>query len=231
MEDAPALTPDQRQALLDDPSAILMDRDLMRAIVGAHENGVGANAIDIRGRAMSALEARLDRLEAAHENVISAAYENQSGMNTIHRAVLSLLEPVDFDGFLDNLQGDLADILRVDTLVLVMETATKEGAPELGGPLTMVPPGTVARAIAGGRRGQLSGEVVLRRVSHATAGLHGGSAASEALIPLDLGPGRMPAMLLMGADEPGRFSAAQGTDLLRFFGQAFRLILLRWLDE
>ncbi|MFV0294036.1 MAG: DUF484 domain-containing protein [Paracoccus sp. (in: a-proteobacteria)] len=226
-----ALTPEQRQALLDDPSAILMDRDLMRAIVGAHEDGVGANVIDIRGRAMTALEARLDRLETAHETVISAAYENQSGMNTVHRAVLSLLEPADFDGFLDNLQGNLADILRVDTLVLIMETATKEGTPELGGPLTMVPPGTVAKCIAGGRRGQSSGEVILRRIVAATTGLHGGPAASEALIPLDLGPDRMPAMLLMGSDEPGRFSAAQGTDLLRFFGQAFRLTLLRWLNE
>ena len=110
---------------------------------------------------------------------------------------LSLLEPVDFDGFLENLQTDLADILRVDTLVLVMETATKEGAPELGGPLTMAPVGTVARAIAGGRRGQPSGEVILRRVAHATAGLHGTPVASEALIPLDLGPNRMPALLLM----------------------------------
>ena len=226
-----ALTPEQRQALLDDPSSILMDRDLMRAIVGAHEEGVGANVIDIRGRAMTALESRLDRLEAAHENVIAAAYENQSGMNTIHRAVLSLLEPVDFEGFLENLQSDLADILRVDTLVLVMETAAKEGAPELGGPLTMAPPGTVARAIAGGRRGQPSGEVILRRVANATAALHGGQAASEALIPLDLGPTRMPALLLMGSEEPGRFSAAHGTDLLRFFGQAFRLVLLGWLDE
>ncbi len=226
-----ALTPELRQALLDDPSAILTDRDLMRAIVGAHEEEVGANVIDIRGRAMTALESRLDRLEAAHENVIAAAYDNQTGMNTIHRAVLSLLEPVDFDGFLENLQTDLADILRVDTLVLVMETGTKEGAPELGGPLTMAPSGTVARAIAGGRRGQPSGEVILRRVAAATAGLHGAPVASEALIPLDLGPNRMPALLLMGSDEPGRFSAAQGTDLLRFFGQAFRLVLLRWLDE
>ena len=61
-----ALTPELRQALLDDPSAILMDRDLMRAIVGAHEDGVGANVIDIRGRAMTALEARLRALSRAN---------------------------------------------------------------------------------------------------------------------------------------------------------------------
>ena len=169
--------------------------------------------------------------ESAHETVIAAAYENQSGMNTIHRAVLSLLQPVTFEDFLENMQTDLADILRVDTLVLVMETATKEGAPEMGGPLTMVPEGTVSRAIAAGRRGQQSGEVTLRRASKVSAGLHGAPVASEALIPLDLGPTKLPALLLMGSDEPGRFSAAHGTDLLRFFGQAFRLILLRWLVE
>lgn len=73
--------------------------------------------------------------------------------------------------------------------------------------------------------------MILRRVAPATAALHGAPVASEALIPLDLGPSRMPALLLMGSDEPGRFSAAQGTDLLRFFGQAFRLVLMGWLDE
>ncbi|HRO14158.1 MAG TPA: DUF484 family protein, partial [Paracoccus sp. (in: a-proteobacteria)] len=59
----------------------------------------------------------------------------------------------------------------------------------------------------------------------------GAEVVSEALLPLDLGPGRNPALLLMGSLEPGRFTPAQGTDLLRFFAQAFRLVLLGWLRE
>ena len=38
-------------------------------------------------------------------------------------------------------------------------------------------------------------------------------------------------LLLIGSAEPGRFSPAQGTDLLRFFGQVFRLVLMGWLRE
>ncbi|MDO5658563.1 MAG: DUF484 family protein [Paracoccus sp. (in: a-proteobacteria)] len=231
LPDPAALDPGTRERLLADPSILLMDRELMRAVVGAHEAGVGANVIDIRGRAMSALEHRLDRLESAHESVISAAYDNQSGMAVVHRAVLSLLEPADFEAFLENMQGNLAEILRVDTLVLVMETGAKEGAPRLGGALTMVPPGAVARALSGGRRGVVSSDVILRRAADMTTPLHGQPVRSEALIPLDLGPARMPAMLLMGSEDGARFTPAQGTDLLRFFGQAFRLALLRWLAE
>ena len=35
----------------------------------------------------------------------------------------------------------------------------------------------------------------------------------------------------MGSAEAGRFTPAQGTDLLRFFGQVFRLVLISWLRE
>ena len=111
-----------RSRLLAEPSLILQDRELMRALVAAREAELGENVIDIRGRAMEALEQRLDRLESAHESVISAAYENQAGTQTIHRAVLSLLEPMDFPGFLETLETDVAPILRVETLKLVMES-------------------------------------------------------------------------------------------------------------
>jgi hypothetical protein len=54
----------ERARLLARPELILADRDLMRALIGARETEVGENVIDIRGRAMQALETRLDRLEA-----------------------------------------------------------------------------------------------------------------------------------------------------------------------
>lgn len=220
-----------RDRLLAEPELILGDRELMRALVAARESQLGDNVIDIRGRAMSALEARLDRLESAHENVIAAAYDNQSGMNQINRAVLSLLEPDDFDGFLDNLQHEVADILRVDTLVLVLEADTKQGAPELGAALTMVAPGTVAACFAAGRGARRGGEITLRSAAEATRPLHGMEVASEALVRLDLGERRWPAMLLIGSTDPGRFSPSHGTDLLRFFGQALRLTLIGWLRQ
>ncbi|KRW95066.1 DUF484 family protein [Paracoccus sp. MKU1] len=231
---AAELTEDIRARLLAQPELILSDRDLMRALIGAREAEVGENVIDIRGRAMQALEARLDRLEAAHESVISAAYDNQSGMNTIHRAVLSLLEPMDFEEFLENLDIAVAPILRVETLRLVMESGDEVPEPENDGPLMIAPAGTVARLISGGRRMPRGDDIVLRRVAGETLAFHGEARApirSEALLPIDLGPGRFPALLLMGSADLGRFTPAQGTDLLRFFGQAFRLVLISWLRK
>ncbi|MFV0382783.1 DUF484 family protein [Paracoccus sp. (in: a-proteobacteria)] len=228
------LPEDLRARLMARPELILSDRDLMRALIGAREADFGDNVVDIRGRAMEAMESRLERLETAHETVISAAYDNQSGMNTIHRAVLSLLEPMDFDGFLDNLDSSVAPILRVETLRLIMDSGSANSTRETAGPLSIVPAGTVAELISGGRRAPRGDDIVLRRAAQQSQPYHGDARApirSEALLPIDLGPGRFPALLLMGSADIGRFNPAHGTDLLRFFGQAFRLVLISWLRE
>ena len=67
---------------------------------------------------------------------------------------------------------------------------------------------------------------MLRPASPITRPIHGREVASEALLPLDLGARRPRAMLVMGSADPARFMAAHGTDLLRFFAQVFRLVLL-----
>lgn len=222
-----------RSRLLSSPDLILGDRDLMRALIGAREAEVGTNVIDIRGRAMEALEARLSRLESAHESVIAAAYDNQSGMQTVHRAVVALLEPEDFAGFLDNLTASVAPMLRIDTLRLVMESDAPPPESQPGA-LLIVPPGNVARLIAAGRKAPRGDDIILRRASPEIAHAHGTDAGvirSEALLPLDLGAGRWPALLLMGSADPARFTPTQGTDLLRFFAQVFRLVLIGWLRE
>lgn len=224
----PALDDGTRARLLAAPALILHDRELMRALVAAREAELGDNVIDIRGRAMEALEHRLDRLESAHESVISAAYENQAGTQTVHRAVLSLLEPMDFPAFLETLETDVAPILRVETLKLVMESP-EDAAPSDTGPLVVLPAGSIGRLIAAGRKAPRGDDIVLRRASPETLAVHGAEVRSEALLPLDLGPGRRPALLVMGSRDLGRFSPAQGTDLLRFFAQVFRLVLIGWL--
>ena len=218
-----------REKLLADPAAILADRELMRALVAAREAEVGANVIDIRGRAMEALETRLDRLETAHEGVISAAFENQSGTAVVHRAVLALLEPQDAASFVLALQEDVAPLLRVETLKLIVEAVPTDAS--LPPQIVVLPEGSVRQLMAAGRRAPRGDDIVLRPTAEITEQIHGEAVASEALIPLDLGPGHPPALLLIGSAERGRFAPAQGTDLLRFFGQVFRLVLIGWLRE
>ena len=121
-EQAAVIADDVRMRILQDPEFILEDPDVMRALVAANERAMGQNIVDLRGVAMERLEARLVRLEETHRSVIAAAYDNLSGMNQVHRAIMAFLEPLDFDAFLACLNHDLADILNLGAVRLVLES-------------------------------------------------------------------------------------------------------------
>ncbi|MDT0683273.1 DUF484 family protein [Roseicyclus sp. F158] len=226
---------DLRDRIIDAPDVILEDRDIMRALIAANEKSMGHNIVDLRGIAMERLEARLDRLEDTHRSVIAAAYENLSGTNQIHRAVLALLAPADFEGFLAALGGEVAATLRVDAVRLVLESASEEGdaaIQRLDDVLTVVPPGFIESYASG--RGSAPVRPVTLRQARPEEGtrLYGGTAEwinSEALLRLDLGPGRLPGMLALGAEDPHQFKPSQGTDLLGFLASVFERQMRRWL--
>lgn len=228
-DDRPRAGTDWRDRILLEPELVLEDQDVMRALIRAGDARRGANVIDLRAAAMERLETRLDALEDTHRHVIAAAYENVAGTAQIHRAILSLLDPPSFPALLDALEGPIRETLRVDSLRLVLETAEDEQDPALArfeGVLCTVPAGFI-EGYAG--RG---GPVILR----ATAGtetIWGDRTRwirSEALMRLDLGPGRLPGMLALGAAEPDQFRPAHGTDLLGFLTGVFERVMRRWLS-
>ena len=100
MKSVATMAEDLREKIISQPSVILDDRDVMKALIEANETSLGSNIVDLRGLAMERLETRLDRLEDTHRSVIAAAYENLAGTNQMHRAILRLLEPTDFEDFL-----------------------------------------------------------------------------------------------------------------------------------
>jgi uncharacterized protein YigA (DUF484 family) len=234
MADTASIADDIRDKLLAEPEVILEDRDLMKALIRANERAMGANIVDLRGIAMERLEARLDRLEDTHRSVIAAAYENLAGTNQIHRAILSMLEPAEFEAFLLNLGQDVAQILRVDCVRLVLETTQRDPDPvaeRLSNVLCVVEPGFVDSYMSGGRSGQVR-PVVLRQTQPDQSTIYGESGAwirSEAALRLDLGEGRLPGILALGSEDPHLFRSNQGTDLLTFFAGAFERAMRRWL--
>ncbi len=230
MTNHPLADPRIRDSILSEPGPILEDAELMRALVAAADGRRGANVIDMRALAMDRLEARLDRLEDTHRTVVAAAYENLAGTNMIHRAILSLLEPCTPEEFLAALTGPVAAALRVDTVNVILETEGEPPAiaapPEVIG---FAEPGYVSLYVATGRGGAPR-RVTLRRV-RGSAAIHGpgGPVQSEACLTLDLGPGRLPGVLVLGAADPQQFAPGQGTDLLAFFGSVFERALRRLL--
>ena len=230
----PEMAEEFRARIIADPALILDDKDVMRTLVAASERGMGDNIVDLRGLAMERLEARLDRLEETHRAVIAAAYENLSGTNQIHRAVLRMLDPNQFEGFLRNLGGDVAQILNVDAIKLVLESPEAGPDPALeriSDVLRVVSPGFV-EAYMSSQRGPTTRQVVLRQAIAQSDILYGARTPdlrSEACMRLDLGPQRMAGMLVMASDSPHMFKPGQGTDLLAFFAGIFERSMRRWL--
>jgi len=230
------IEPDLRDRLLSEPELLLEDKDVMNALIAANERTMGSNIVDLRGIAMERLEARLERLEDTHRSVIAAAYENLAGTNQVHRAILQMLDPLSFEDFLKTLSSDVAATLRVDCIRLVLESVQPEDSPALlrkvGDVLYVAEPGFVTDYLAGGRNVPMR-PVVLRQVQPDNDALYGdrsGWIRSEALMRLDFGKGRLPGMLVLGAEDPHQFKPTHGTDLLAFFAGVFERTMRRWLS-
>jgi len=201
MSSSPKIDDALREAIISKPDVILDDSDVMQALIAANERAMGGNIVDLRGIAMERLETRLDRLEDTHRSVIAAAYENLAGTNQIHRAILRMMDPVEFETFLKDLGGEVAEILRVDSVKLVLESVQNDNDPavqRLGDVLSVAEPGFIDNYLSQGR--------------------------------LDFGAGRLPGLLVLGAEDPHMFLPHQGSDLLTFFTGVFERAMRRWLS-
>ncbi|MFK5997551.1 MAG: DUF484 family protein [Rhodobacterales bacterium] len=226
-----------RAEILSNPKAFLEDHDIMRALISADRQKQASNVIDLRSIAMDRMEERLNKLEDTHRNVIAAAYDNVSSMNQIHRAVLALLEPDDFNGFLRYIEHDLAPTLGLEATCLCLESqAVSSGqgpslSREFGTGVTFMAIGEIEDYITHGRN-MNSRPVTMRAVKLNGTFLFADSAGpvrSEALLKLDLGTGNLPGLLVLGSKNPDQFAPAQGSDLLLFLGSFFSRLMRRWL--
>ena len=235
MSSSPKIDDTLREAIISQPNVILDDKDLMQALIAANEHAMGGNIVDLRGVAMDRLESRLERLENTHRSVIAAAYENLAGTNQVHRAILRMLDPMEFEAFLRDLNGAVSEILRVDATKLVLETVQSDSestVERLGEVLSVAEPGFIDDYLLNGRGGQVR-KVTLRQVQNSSEIIYGESAEwirSEACLKLDFGDGRLPGLLVMGAEDPHMFGPQQGTDLLAFFTGVFERAMRRWLS-
>jgi uncharacterized protein YigA (DUF484 family) len=224
MEQAPASGISLRDAILTDPSLVLDDPDVMARLL-AVAGGADSTVVDLRGALVERLKTKLGALEETHRSVLAAAYDSVSGTQAVHRAVLSLMDLKSFMELLGALADDLPRALGVDAALLVFEDKSG-GMAGLAG-LRVMPVGGIAAY-----RGDLEG-IAPRKVhlqQSPPQGLFDTTIGSEALMALDLGEGRRTAMLALGAADPMRFSADQGTDLLQFFASVFERSLRRWLE-
>ena len=220
-----------RDFITENPRIVLDAPDVMRALLATHDQTLGQNIVDLRSVAMRRLEAQLGRLEETNRSVIAAAYDNLAGTQQIHRALLKIMEPTDFGGFLTMIGTEMVDILRIDYACLILETQNQSPNPNLAplGPIVKpAPSGFVADYLSQ----NLAAKVTLRRVTKPNVFVYPEAMdpmGSEACLQLDFGAGTLPGLLILAAKDAEQFSPAQGTDLLTFFATIFERALRRWL--
>lgn len=219
-----------RETLIAQPELIIDDPDVMRALVSANEDRMGGNVFDMRGLAMDRLERRIDHLENAHRTIVATAYDNQASTGQIHRAVLCLLAADTLADFVTVLGGEISAILRVDAVQLILETseAQPDIQPHQDG-LIHADPGVVGTYLTG-QTDHPSRQITLRQIPEGDRRVYGAGAAnlrSEACLLLEFGTGHPPGLLLMGSENPQKFTAQMGTDLLAFLAQVIELCLRR----
>jgi hypothetical protein len=146
-----------------------------------------------------------------------------------------MLDPAEFEDFLSNLGSEIAEILRLDALHLVLESAVNADDPavkRLGNVLTVAEPGFIDGYLTQGRNIPIR-QVTLRQVQPDCEIIYGEATdwiRSEACLRLDLGNGRLPGMLVFGSEDPHQFKPTHGTDLLTFFAGVFERAMRRWLS-
>ena len=230
----PKLNESVRNAILEQPQAVLEDGDILRALVGANARDREPDVISLNSVAMERLTARITRLEENYRCVTAAAYDSISDSRLVQQAVLEMLEPKDFEGFLRGLKDTVAKALDVDHVLLVLgRNSSEEAIPklrDLGAVLRFVAPDFVD-SYSGpcSHDGRMIGLRALPEAADVLYGADRHRLKSEACLRLSLGSGRLPAMFLMASAKEGRFHPQQGTDLLDFFASALERRLRHWL--
>ena len=227
---------DFRKRILQDPEALLNDREVMRALISASSNNAPTNVIDLKSVVLKRLEGRVDEIEGQNSNIISAAYKNISTTFRVHSAILEALEPKTFTEFLNFLKTDWANSLGIDVARLCLEapSISKDDIPQLqtefGPSVIFLQEGEIDHYITLGQDNDPR-SVTLRQIRKGASNIYSNIAPelrSEALMKLDLGQGNSPGLLLLGSINPDQFLPNMGTDLFIFYGSVFEKVMQRW---
>jgi len=227
---------DFRKRILQDPEALLNDREVMRALISASSNNATTNVIDLKSVVLKRLEGRVDEIEGQNSNILSAAYKNISTTFRVHSAILEALEPKTFTEFLNFLKTDWANSLSIDVARLCLEAPSinKDDIPQLqtefGPSVIFLQEGEIDHYITLGQDNDPR-SVTLRQIRKGASNIYSNIAPelrSEALMKLDLGQGNSPGLLLLGSINPDQFLPNMGTDLFVFYGSIFEKVMQRW---
>ena len=114
------IIPEERQKILENPDLILLDKELLLALIKDSDFPDEENLIDIRNVFLKKLGEKVEKLKSTNSQIIQHAYENQLGIKKIHKCCLKTIETRDIDALFKFLCLKATEILRVDVIKIVV---------------------------------------------------------------------------------------------------------------
>ena len=118
------IVPEERQKILENPDLILLDKELLLALLKNSDFPDEENLIDIRNVFLKKLGEKVEKLKSTNSQIIQHAYENQLGIKKIHKCCLKTIETRDIDALFKFLCLKATEILRVDVIKIVVSDNT-----------------------------------------------------------------------------------------------------------
>jgi uncharacterized protein YigA (DUF484 family) len=118
------IVPEERQKILENPDLILLDRELLLALLKDSDFPDEENLIDIRNVFLKKLGEKVEQLKSTNSKIIQHAYENQLGVTKIHKCCLKTIETKDIGAIFEFLCLKATAILGVDVIKIVVSDNT-----------------------------------------------------------------------------------------------------------
>ena len=118
------IVPEERQKILENPDLILLDKELLLALLKDSGFPDEENLIDIRNAFLKKLGEKVEQLKSTNSKIIQHAYENQLGVTKIHKCCLKTIETKDIGALFEFLCLKATAILRVDVIKIVVSDNT-----------------------------------------------------------------------------------------------------------
>ena len=118
------IVPEERQKILENPDLILLDKELLLALIKDSDFPDEENLIDIRNVFLKKLGEKVEKLKSTNSQIIQHAYENQLGIKKIHKCCLKTIETRDIGALFKFLCLKATEILRVDVIKIVVSDNT-----------------------------------------------------------------------------------------------------------
>ena len=212
---------EERKKILENPDLILLDKELLLALLKDSDFPDEQNLVDIRNVFLKKLGEKVEKLKNTNSQIIQNAYENQLGIKKIHKCCLETIETKNTDALFKFLCLKAAEILRVDVIKIVISENIFSNA-KIDNCILKSDEEITKFAqkvgITKGKTVRLKNIVNDKRREDQEIILREESTKSEAIISL-LVKGKFMGFVFFESADKSTFSVDHSTDYLEFFAQ------------